>query len=59
MNPTIQADEQGIQLIKAVCDSALKKDGLNAFNAVSLLLANTKPFPPQEKDATKAEKKKE
>lgn len=46
MNPVINANEQGINLIKAVCDSALKKDGLNAFNAVSLLLANIKPIPP-------------
>lgn len=42
----IQANETGIQLIKAVCDLALKKDGLKAFNAVSLLIANTKPIPP-------------
>ena len=46
MNPIVQTNEAGINLIKAVCDSALKKDGLNALNAVSLLLANTKPLPP-------------
>lgn len=46
MNPVIQANEQGIKLIQAVCDSALKKDGLSAFQAVSLVLTNLKLLPP-------------
>lgn len=46
MNPIVQANEAGVNLIKAVCDSALKRDGLNALNAVSLLLTNTQPIPP-------------
>ena len=48
-NPVvIQVNEQGLGLIKAICNSALKQDGIEALNAVNLILSNVRGIvPPQ------------
>ena len=55
MNPNpnpvvIQVNEPGLNLIKAVCNSALKQDGIEALNVVNLILSNMRGIaPPQGK----------
>lgn len=50
-NPVvIQVNEPGLNLIKAICNSALKQDGIEALNAVNLILSNVRGIaPPQTK----------
>ncbi len=48
-NPVvIMVNEQGANLIKAVCDATLKQAGTGGLNAVNLILSNIKILaPPQ------------
>ncbi len=48
-NPVvIMVNEQGANLIKAVCDATLKQAGTGGLNAVNLILSNMKILaPPQ------------
>lgn len=49
VNPVvILVSEQGANLIKAVCNAALKQDGMGALNVTNLILSNMKGLaPPQ------------
>lgn len=49
MTPVIQVNEEGRKLITALCDASLKKEGLQAFTATTLVLTNMRLIPPQGK----------
>ena len=54
----IQADNEGQQAIRTICDAALKAAGLGILNVVNTVIAKTRPLPPiKEPDGQKQRSK--